>query len=89
MQWHAGDLGWFWRFGADATAPAVRAWNQDGQILAVGLSDGDDLLRLAVAPTAARDGELARQVVRDLTEAKRGVLTAGQVSAEFRWRRLR
>ncbi|MDQ1541063.1 MAG: hypothetical protein QOH29_1789, partial [Actinomycetota bacterium] len=24
MQLHPGDLGWFWRFGAEATAAAVR-----------------------------------------------------------------
>jgi len=39
MQLHPGDLGWFWRFGAAATAAAVRTWSRDGQILAVGLLD--------------------------------------------------
>ena len=42
MQLHPGDLGWFWRFGAEATAAAVRTWSRDGQILAVGLLDGPD-----------------------------------------------
>ena len=40
MQLHPGDLGWFWRFGAEATAAAVRTWSRDGRILAVGLLDG-------------------------------------------------
>ena len=34
MQLHPGDLGWFWRFGAEATAAAVRTWSRDGQVLA-------------------------------------------------------
>jgi hypothetical protein len=25
MQLHPGDLGWFWRFGAEAAAAAIRA----------------------------------------------------------------
>src|SRR3954453_694005 len=57
VQLHPGDLGWFWRFGAETTAPAVRTWSRDGQILAVGLLDGATLLRLAIAPDAQRDQE--------------------------------
>ncbi|WP_414635698.1 hypothetical protein [Actinophytocola sp.] len=30
MQLHPEDLGWFWRFGAQATAAAVRTWRRDG-----------------------------------------------------------
>lgn len=37
MQLHPGDLGWFWRLGAETTAVAVRTWRRNGQILAVGL----------------------------------------------------
>ncbi len=51
MQLHPGDLGWFWRFGAEATAAAVRTWSRDGQILAIGLLDGPTLLRLAMRQT--------------------------------------
>ena len=43
MQLHPGDLGWFWQFGAEATAAAVRTWSQAGQIVAVGLLDGPQL----------------------------------------------
>ena len=50
---HPGDLGWFWRFGAEATAAAVRTWSRDGRILAVGLLDGPGLLRLTIAPDAS------------------------------------
>src|SRR4051794_8548668 len=28
MQLHPGDLGWFWRFGAEATALAIRTWSR-------------------------------------------------------------
>ena len=82
MQLHPGDLGWFWRFGAEATAAAVRTWRRDGQILAVGLLDDPTLLRLTIAPEAQRDDELARRLARDLTEPERGVLPAGRVYLE-------
>ncbi|ONI91705.1 GNAT family N-acetyltransferase [Saccharothrix sp. ALI-22-I] len=81
MQLHPGDLGWFWRFGAEATAAAVRTWSRDGRILAVGLLDDPELrlLRLTIAPDAQRDEELARQLVEDVTEPERGVLAEGKV----------
>ncbi|WP_189320194.1 GNAT family N-acetyltransferase [Streptomyces flaveus] len=82
MQLHPGDLGWFWRFGAQATAAAVRTWSRDGQILAVGLLDGPELLRLTIAPDAQRDEELAHQLVEDVTEPERGVLPEGKVNIE-------
>jgi len=82
MQLHPGDLGWFWQFGAEATAAAVRTWIRDGQILAVGLLDGPTLLRLTLAPDAQRDEELAHQLVEDVTEPERGVLPAGKVNVE-------
>jgi ribosomal protein S18 acetylase RimI-like enzyme len=82
MQLHPGDLGWFWRFGAEATAAAVRTWRRDGRILAVGLLDGPELLRLTIAPDAHRDEELARRLVEDVTGPERGVLPAGKVCVE-------
>lgn len=82
MQLHPGDLGWFWRFGAEATAAALRTWSRDGQILAVGLVDGSELLRLTIAPDAQRDEELAQQLVEDVTEPERGVLIKGRVYVE-------
>lgn len=81
-QLHPGDLGWFWRFGAEATAAAVRTWRRDGRILAVGLLDGPELLRLTITPDAQRDEELARQLVEDVTEHGRGVLPEGKVNIE-------
>jgi hypothetical protein len=82
MQLHPGDLGWFWRFGAEATAAAVRTWSRDGQILAVGLLDGPELLRLTIAPDAQRDEELAQQLLEDLAEPERGVLGQGKAYVE-------
>lgn len=84
VQLHPGDLGWYWRFGAEATAAAVRTWSRDGRILAVGLLDGADLLRLAIAPRAEHDEELAQQMVADVTRPERGVLPQGRVSIEAR-----
>jgi hypothetical protein len=78
VQLHPGDLGWYWRFGAEATAAAVLTWSRDGQILAVGLLDGSTQLRLTIAPDAQRDEELAQQLVADVTQPERGVLEQGK-----------
>ncbi len=82
MQLHPGDLGWFWRFGAEATAAAARIWSRDGRILAVGLLDSPDVLRLTIAPDAYRDQELAHQLAQDVSEPERGVLPTGKVNIE-------
>jgi GNAT superfamily N-acetyltransferase len=82
MQLHPGDVGWFWRFGAEATAAAVRTWSRGGRVLAVGLLDGSRLLRLTTAPDAWRDEELARQMAGDMAEPERGVLPAGKACVE-------
>ena len=85
VQLHPGDVGWFWRFGAEATAAAIRTWKRDGRILAVGLLDGPDLLRMALAPDASHDDELARQLLADVTKADAGVLPPGPASVEARF----
>ena len=82
LQLHPGDVGWFWRFGPDAVATAIRTWTQDGRIAAIGLLDGADLLRLTTAPDARHDEALARQLVADINAPDRNVLGQGQVSVE-------
>ena len=82
---HPGDVGWYLRFGAEATAAALRTWSRDGRILAVGLIDGPELVRLAVAPEAQADDELVRQLVGDVSRPERGVLPEGDVSVEARF----
>lgn len=84
VQLHPGDLGWYWRFGAEATAAAVRTWSRDGQILAVGLLDGPGLVRLGIAPDAQQDEGLARQLAADVTQPERGVLPPGAAYVEAR-----
>lgn len=81
---HPGDLGWHWRFGAEATARATRFWSRDGEIRAVGLRDGEALLRVAIAPAARDDQELAAHMADDLADAGRGVLPAGAAAVEAR-----
>lgn len=82
MQLHPGDLGWYWRTGAERTAADVRTWRRGGRVLAVGLLDGPTLLRLTLAPDAHQDPELARQLLADVGEPKRGVLPEGAVDIE-------
>jgi GNAT superfamily N-acetyltransferase len=87
---HPGDVGWFWRFGGDATAAAVRTWSRGDRIVALGLLDGPNLLRMAIAPEADHDDDLAERVVADLADPARGVflvdgaMPANGVSAEVR-----
>ncbi|APU13559.1 acetyltransferase (GNAT) family protein [Actinoalloteichus sp. GBA129-24] len=83
---HPGDLGWYWRFGAEATAKAVRIWRRDGRIRALGLLDGSGLARLGIAPGAAGDEDLARRLAADVSQPERGVLPQGTASVEARWR---
>jgi GNAT superfamily N-acetyltransferase len=85
VQLHPGDVGWNWRFGAEATAAAIRTWSRDGQILALGFMDGPTLMRLAMAPETRDDEELVREMVLDVTEPERGVLPEGAVSVEARF----
>ncbi|WP_026163063.1 GNAT family N-acetyltransferase [Kribbella catacumbae] len=79
VQLHPGDLGWFWRFGAERTAGAVRVWERDGEPVAIGLLVEPDLLRLAFAPEALGDEELAQRIVEDTSDPARGVLIEGKV----------
>ena len=82
MQFHSGDIGWNYRFGTPESAAAVRTWSRAGRILAVAMQDTPTLVRMAVAPDAYQDEELARQLVADLSLPERGVLPAGSVSIE-------
>ena len=78
LQLHPGDLGWFWRFGVERTAAATRIWRRDGEIVAIGMLDEPDWLRMSIAPELQRDEELARRIVADLS----GVLVEGKVYVE-------
>jgi predicted N-acetyltransferase YhbS len=82
VQLHPGDLGWFWRFGAQRTAASTRTWAIDGRLVAVGLLDESTVVRLAVAPESQQDEELGRQLVGDLNDPARGVLTEAEASVE-------
>ncbi len=74
VQLHPGDIGWHRRFGASATARVLRTWRRGERVLAVGLVDGD-VARLAFAPDADDDEELARAVLADVSNPERGVLS--------------
>lgn len=82
LQLHPGDVGWFWRLGAERTAAALRTWRRGGRILAVGLLDGPGLVRLAVDPAAHQDDHLARRLADDISDPARGVLPEGAASVE-------
>ncbi|GAB3225181.1 hypothetical protein GCM10027447_14350 [Glycomyces halotolerans] len=85
MQLHSGDVGYYWQFGPEATAAALRTWSGEGRILGVGLVDGPELVRLAIAPEARDDEALARQMADDVTRPERGVLAADKAYVEALW----
>jgi len=82
LQLHPGDVAWRERVGLGAAAAALRVWRREGRILALGMLDAPDLLRLAVDPEAFQDEELARRVVADLADEACGVLPAGEAYLE-------
>ena len=82
VQLHPGDVGWFWRFGAAATAAAIRTWSADGKTLAVGLLDEPTVLRLAIDPDLQQDAELALRLAEDLTDPARAVLSEKEACVE-------
>jgi ribosomal protein S18 acetylase RimI-like enzyme len=82
IQLHPGDIGWFWRFGQDAIASALRVWSRDGEVVAVGLLDEPNLLRMTTDPELRDDGEFAGELADHLDDPERGVLPPGQVYLE-------
>jgi GNAT superfamily N-acetyltransferase len=84
MQLHPGDLGFHWRDGPESTAAAVRVWSRDEQIVAVGLLDAPQLLRMAIAPDLQGDVELIDRVLLDIDQPDRGVLDPGSAVVEAR-----
>lgn len=84
IQLHPGDVGWFWNSGPDNTAASLRVWSQDGRILAVGLEDSSDLVRMAFAPATLDDRAVNERIAVDVADPARGVLPAGEVFLEAR-----
>jgi GNAT superfamily N-acetyltransferase len=84
VQLHPGDLGWHWRDGPETTAAALRVWSRDDRIVAMGMLDAPQLLRMAVAPALQDDGELIGRLVDDIVRPERGVLGAGSAVVEAR-----
>lgn len=82
LQLHPGDIGWHLCAGPDATAAALRTWSRDGELLAVGMLDGPELLRLAIAPLSQQDEDLADVLAQDLGDQGSGVLTGTSACLE-------
>ncbi len=84
VQLHPGDIGWYSSRGPEATARALRTWRRAGDLVAVGLLDGADLLRLAVRPDATGDAGLAGAMAADIADPGAGILPEGEVCLEAR-----
>lgn len=85
LQLHPGDIGWFWRFGAERVAAATRLWLRGDRIVAVGLLDGPDVLRMALDPDYGDDSPLAEAIVADCMDPTCGVFPAGPATIEARF----
>ena len=85
VQLHPGDLGWQWRFGTNALAEALRVWTVDDAAVAIGFLDKASLIRMAIAPVADDDEELAALLGRDLEDPAKGVLDADTITVEARF----
>jgi GNAT superfamily N-acetyltransferase len=85
VQLHPGDLGWAWRFGAAPLAEALRVWTAGGTTMAIGFVDDASLIRMAIAPQADHDEDLAQALVRDLEDPTRGRLGGDRVVVEARF----
>ena len=85
VQLHPGDLGWHRRFGAAALAGALRVWTVGDTTVAMGFVDEDAVIRMAVAPSADGDEELAGELVRDLEDPAGAVRDAARVTVEARF----
>lgn len=90
IQLHPGDIGWHAMRGLEVTASHLRAWQaEDSAVLAIGMFDGDHLLRLALSPSAAQDREVCVAIARDLTEqSESSLFPPGQHSVESRRARM-
>ena len=68
VQLHPGDIGWYQRFGAEATASAIRLWNAGDQTVAIGLLESPELLRLALETMLKPEGCLEARSARILRD---------------------
>ena len=82
IQLHPGDLGWSWRYGAAVLATGLRTWSRSGTIIAVGILDSTDMVRLTMAPDVWREEELAHRVAADLADPAVGILPGGRAAVE-------
>lgn len=84
-QVHPGDLGWYERFGAEALAAALRIWARDGDLVAVGFLDESELVRMAIAPDAGDDHDIANRIADDFVDTLDDVLPPGESAVEARF----
>lgn len=84
LQVHPGDLGWHSMVGPEKTAANLRIWSRNGTMVALGLLDGPDVLRMAIDPAAQDDDELAQQISSDVNDPDIGILPAGKGIIEAR-----
>ena len=85
VQLHPGDLGWAWRFGAGRLADALRVWTVGDTTVAIGFVDEASLIRMALAPPADHDEDLAQALAGDLEDPTQARLHGDKVDVEARF----
>lgn len=83
-QLHPGDVGWRITAGAERTADDLRVWTRRGDPVAIGLLDGENVLRMAFEPEALDDDNLACGIADDLMNPSSSIVTGDSVIVEAR-----
>lgn len=81
---HPGDLGWHSSVGSVQIAQDLRVWQRQGEPVAVGMLDGPEVLRLAVAPAVTQDVGVAERIVGDLESGESELFAGGEAVVEAR-----
>lgn len=81
---HPGDLGWHSSVGVNQIAQDLRIWEQEREPVAVGMLDGSEVIRLAVAPAVAEDIAVAACIARDLQSEEADLFAGGVDVVEAR-----
>ena len=72
-QMHSGDVGWYLRYDDAVVDAGLHVWRTaDGELVAVGLQHGAQVLLTAVHPARLRDMELGEVMAQDALKALSG-----------------
>lgn len=83
-QLHPGDLGWRSTVGVEKLAADLRVWRAQDAVVAIGMFDDENLIRLALAPKVIHDEPIAQNIANDLENPSAGVFNGASAIVEAR-----